>query len=124
MNQATVLIADDNAGVRLVLTRCLRAGDRSLLTAEDGDAALEMALLHLPDLIILDVEMPGRDGHQVRSELGARENTRNIPVLMLTGQGELEPERAGAGAVEYLAKPFNVNELQARVSALLGRTLQ
>lgn len=123
MNQATILIADDSAGVRKVLTQCLHAGDRCLLTAEDGDAALEMARLHHPDLIILDVRMPGRDGLQVCAELRESESTRHIPVLMLTGLPELvEQAGLGGGADGYLAKPFNIIELEDRVRGLLGRS--
>lgn len=124
MSQAKVLIADDNPGVRKVLTQCLGTGDRVLLTAEDGDAALEMARAHHPDLIILDVRMPGRDGYQVCAELRQGESTRSIPILILAGRGEAEREfdGIGCGADAYLAKPFNVNELEACVRALLRRT--
>lgn len=121
MSQTKVLIADDSAGVRKVLARCLEAGDRLLLTAEDGDAALEMARVHHPDLIILDVRMPGRDGYQVCAELRENESTRCIPILILTGQSESEFKDDGGGADGRLAKPFNVNDLQARVDALLRR---
>lgn len=124
MNQTTVLIADDSVGVRKVLAQCLGAGDRLLLSAEDGDAALEMARAHHPDLIILDVRMPGRSGYQVCAELRADERTRHIPILILSGQGaaESELEGIGVGVDGRLSKPFNVNELQARVDSLLHRS--
>lgn len=117
-----VLIADDNPGVRRVLTQCLGVGDRVLLTAENGEEALTLARAHLPDLIILDVRMPGRDGHQICSDLREDVNTAHIPVLMITGQGALEAElgRIGSRADSHLAKPFNINELEARVRTLLG----
>lgn len=123
MKQTKVLIADDSVGVRKVLAQCLGAGDRLLLSAEDGDAALEMARAHQPDLIILDVRMPGRTGYQVCAELREDERTRDIPILILTGQSavESELEGIGAGADERLSKPFNVNDLQARVDTLLRR---
>lgn len=124
MNQSKVLIADDNPGIRKVLALCLNDGDRCVLTAEDGESALDLARLHLPDLIILDVRMPGRDGHQVCSALRDGESTRGIPVLMITGldEGEAAYRGIGSGADEYLAKPFNINVLRDRVSALLGRS--
>ncbi|UPT75548.1 MAG: response regulator [Elusimicrobiota bacterium] len=121
-NQDTVLIADDNPGVRRVLERCLADG-RRVLTAEDGESALAMAREHLPDLIILDVRMPGRDGHEVCAELRGAEATRGIPILMLTGLGEHEAAylSIGSAADAWLSKPFNTNDLEARVRALLGR---
>jgi two-component system phosphate regulon response regulator PhoB len=120
MIQNTVLIADDNVGVRKVLMQCLGGGDRCLLLAADGDSALALARTHLPDLIILDVGMPGRDGYQVCAELRGREATRRIPVLMLSGLHDYETA-GGVGADGYLSKPFNLNELESRVRALLAR---
>jgi DNA-binding response OmpR family regulator len=121
-HQDTVLIADDNPGVRRVLSRCLEKG-RRVLTAVDGDSALTMAREHLPDLIILDVRMPGRDGNQVCAELRGCEATRGIPILMLTGLDEHEAafRAIGSPADAWLAKPFNLHVLEDRVRALLGR---
>ena len=124
MNEKKLLIADDNPGIRRMLEHCLRADGRSLLTAEDGDAAVEMAKEHIPDLIILDVRMPGRDGYAVCSALRADARTRLIPIMILTGLGSPEDEIKGidGGADAYMAKPFDLNEFQARVRALLWRT--
>ena len=123
MKETKLLIADDNPGIRRMLEHCLRGDDRQLLTAEDGHAALDLARLHLPNLIILDVRMPGRDGHEVCAELRADERTRLIPIIMLSGLGEPEDELKGinGGADAYMAKPFNLNEFQARVNSLLWR---
>ena len=124
MKRKKLLIADDNPGIRRMLEHCLRGDDRSLLTAEDGDAALDLAKEHLPDLIILDVRMPGRDGYAVCSALRADARTRLIPIMILTGLGSPEDEIKGidGGADAYMAKPFDLNEFQARVRALLWRT--
>ena len=94
-----------------------------MLTAEDGDTALEMARKHMPDLIILDVRMPGRDGYEVCAALRADERTRSIPIMMLTGMGSQEEQLRGLerGADAYMAKPFDLNELHARVRTLLWR---
>ncbi len=122
MKQPTVLIADDNEGIRRVLVRSL-CGGRRTLTAGDGTAALDMARRHLPDLVLLDVNMPGLTGLEVCAELRADASTRHIPILILTGLGAMEQEVAGidCGADDYLAKPFNLDELNARVRALLRR---
>lgn len=118
----TLLIADDNAGVRRVLVQMLAAAGMRTVTADDGNQALDLARRCHPDLIILDVRMPGRDGYQVCLELRESESTRHIPILMLSGLGEFEAEfgRIGTGADDYLAKPFRSVELEARVRALLG----
>lgn len=122
MNPSKILIADDSEGVRRVLAQCLRADGRSVLTAGDGDEALALARLHLPDLIILDVRMPGRDGHEVCAELRGGEGTRGIPVLILSGLPELDAEYRGigCGASGRLAKPFKLDELRERVASLLA----
>lgn len=121
MKRSRILIADDSEGVRRVLAQCLRADGRSVLEAEDGEAALALARAHLPDLIILDVRMPGRDGHQVCAALREHESTRRIPVLMLSGLPELqaEYEGIGCGATDRLTKPFDLLKLHRRVARLL-----
>ena len=118
-----VLIADDNAGMRKMLCQALDDEGRSLILAADGLAALDMARSELPDLVILDMRMPGKDGSQVCAALRADERTRAIPVLMLSGLDDESGAELGlaAGADDFLAKPFNMRELGARVSALLGR---
>jgi DNA-binding response OmpR family regulator len=123
MKEIKLLIVDDNARVREVLERCLGEG-RQTLTAGDGAAALDMTRRHLPDLVILDVDMPKRNGYEVCAELRADPKTRDIPILMLTGAGKAAQELAGfeSGADDYMTKPFNLNELDARVRALLWRT--
>lgn len=122
MKDITLLIADDDEDIRQVLTRGLGRGRRTLL-AGDGAAALELARRHLPDLIILDVNMPGRGGLEVCAELRADPRTRRTPIMMLTGLGTLEQELSGldCGADDYVAKPFHLAELDARVRALLKR---
>jgi DNA-binding response OmpR family regulator len=121
--EPTLLIADDNAGVRRVLVHMLAAAGMRTVTAHDGIQALDCARRFLPDLIILDVRMPGPDGFEVCAELRRDAATSRIPIMMLTGQGELETEYAGigSGADGYLFKPVNFNVLEARVRELLGR---
>lgn len=115
-----VLIADDSEGVRKMLCHALQGEGRDLLFAADGEAALEMARAQMPDLVILDVHMPGRDGLSVCCALRGDAATHGIPVLMLTGLGDKAGARA-AGANDYLPKPFNLLDLGDRMRALLGR---
>jgi DNA-binding response OmpR family regulator len=121
-NEPMLLIADDNSSVRRVLVQLLASAGLRSVTAANGEQALECARRFMPDLIILDVRMPGRDGFEVCADLRRDALTRNIPVLMLSGMGTLEAERAGAacGADGFLAKPFNFNVLEARVRGLLA----
>lgn len=120
----TLLIADDNPGVRRVLVQMLGSAGMRTVTASNGEQALDGARRFRPDLIILDVRMPGRSGFEVCSELRGDAATSRIPILMLTGLGEAETEYEGigSGADEYLYKPFRFTELEARVRALLGRS--
>jgi DNA-binding response OmpR family regulator len=119
----TVLIADDDAGVRRLLWQTLWREDRDLVLASDGEAALRLARAMGPDLVILDVRMPGRDGRAVCAALRADAATRAIPVLLLSGLRGPRDEALGleAGADAFVAKPFGVQDLAARVGALLGR---
>lgn len=115
-----LLIADDNPGVRKVLYQALWDEDRDFVLAADGDSALRLARRELPDLVILDQRMPGRDGLAVCGALRSDAATAGIPVLILTGAGE-ELDARAAGADAFLAKPFNLLELSERVRELLGR---
>ncbi|MBI3553334.1 MAG: response regulator [Elusimicrobia bacterium] len=123
MKPATILIADDNAAIRRVLARSLASPDLDTLEASDGLKALEAVRALRPDLILLDVRMPGMNGREVCKVLKSDSATRDIPILLLTGLSELDEEAdgLGAGADDYVTKPFNLNELQARVNALLRR---
>jgi chemotaxis family two-component system response regulator PixH len=129
MNQArkdpTVLIADDDAGVRRVLVHMLGSAGILTVTTKDGAQALDCARRFHPDLIILDVNMPGRSGFEVCAELRGGSATSKIPILMFTGQGQAETqsESARCGADACLCKPFAFNEFMTRVHGLLGRVM-
>ncbi len=118
-----VLIIDDNAGVRRVLTQLAGAVGMRAAVAQDGIKGLEFARTMKPDLVILDVRMPGPDGCSVCADIRRDPATRNIPVLMLSGLGAAEDELRALdnGADDYVAKPFRLDELVSRIEALLRR---
>lgn len=117
----TVLIVEDDASLRLAMQKALRAGGFKVLVAKAGDEGLEMALAELPDCVLLDVMMPGKNGFEVLAAL--RENDPDLPIVMITAKGEEADKVRGLelGADEYVVKPVGVAELLARVGAALRR---
>jgi PleD family two-component response regulator len=116
-----LLFADDNESMRNMVRALLEASGHTVELAPDGAAALASVHAREPDLLILDLEMPGMSGFEVCRAVKQNPFTARVPVLMLTGQGDVSYKVAGfeAGADDYLAKPFDPRELRARVAALL-----
>jgi PAS domain S-box-containing protein len=112
----SILIIDDEPLVVSLLADTFQ--DYKIITAQDGPTALEMALLARPEMILLDVNMPGIDGFEVCRRLKEDARTREIPVIFITGSGDVTSETRGLklGAVDYVAKPMNPAVLRARVS--------
>ncbi|MFI6849332.1 response regulator transcription factor [Kitasatospora sp. NBC_00085] len=116
-----VLVVDDDAAIRRTLERGLRLSGFSVSLAEDGEAALAVLAAAAPDVLVLDVSMPGLSGAEVCRTLRTRGD--DIPVLMLSALDEPADRVAGlqAGADDYLVKPFALEELVLRLRALLRR---
>jgi two-component system response regulator MprA len=121
MSEAAVLLVDDDAPIRRMLERTLAAEGYDVTSAADGGAALASVERSMPDVIVLDVAMPGLDGLAVTRRLRAK--GLQVPILLLTARDALGERVAGldAGADDYLVKPFEVEELTARIRALLRR---
>jgi DNA-binding response OmpR family regulator len=118
-----VLVIDDEAPIRLLCRVNLEAEGMQVLEAADGPSGLETARAETPDVILLDVMMPGLDGWRVAEELLDDERTENIPIVFLTARAELRDRARGIdlGGVDYVTKPFNPVELAPLVRELLGR---
>ena len=119
-----VLVVEDEPGIVDFLERGLGALGFDVITAVDGVAGTEMALSRDVDIVVLDIMLPERDGLELLAELQVAKPT--LPVIVLTALGEVEQRVAGldAGAVDYLVKPFSLNELAARIRAQLRSQAQ
>jgi DNA-binding response OmpR family regulator len=119
----TIVVAEDDEDIRtLVEFRLRSAGYRPVVTG-DGAEALDLIRREAPALAILDVMMPHMTGYEITRALRAAEDTRDIPVILLTARVQEADETAGfeAGADDYIRKPFSPNALISRVQAVLGR---
>jgi diguanylate cyclase (GGDEF)-like protein len=112
----TLLVVDDEKQNRALLTELLQ-DDHRIILAKDGTQALERAREHRPDLILLDVLMPGMDGHAVIRDLKNDDQTRDIPVIFITALDSAGDEERGLdlGAVDYISKPFNPSIVRVRI---------
>lgn len=119
-----VLVVDDDEIVARTIERSLRAGGFRVAVVHSGVEALRVARRQPPDLMVLDIIMPGMDGFEVCRQVRADPILQDLPVLFLTAKGKEEDRIVGlrAGADDYLIKPFNLDELYLRVRAILRRT--
>lgn len=117
--KSTILIIDDNIINRHICEDVLEDGNYAVLQAEDGDSGIQIALTHKPDLILLDIFMPDKDGFEICNELKQNELTKDIPVIFLSAYSDNEGIIKGFehGGVDYITKPFNHAELLMRVNA-------
>ena len=119
----TVLVVDDEAPIRLLCRVNLEAEGMKVLEASDGDTGLELARAEHPDVVLLDVMMPGRSGWEVAEELLADESTSSIPIIFLTARAEVRDRAKGIdlGGVDYVTKPFNPLELAQTIREVIDR---
>jgi DNA-binding response OmpR family regulator len=124
MNKGTVLVIDDEKDVVELVRYNLEKEGFDVIAAEDGRSGLRIAQEHRPDVVVLDVMMPGPDGLEVCRELRADARTQGVPVVMLTAKATETDRIVGLelGADDYVTKPFSPRELAARVKAVLRRT--
>jgi DNA-binding response OmpR family regulator len=118
-----VLIADDDPDILSLVKLRLERSGYDVVSAGDGEQALERARAQTPDLALLDVMMPKLDGYEVTARLRQEEATRHLPVILLTARVQESDIARGieAGADDYVKKPFSTHELRDRVQAVLGR---
>jgi DNA-binding response OmpR family regulator len=119
-----VLVADDDADIRDLVSFKLQQAGHEVIPVEDGQAALEQARSRQPTLAVLDVSMPGLSGIDVCRMLRADPATAGILIIMLTARVQEQDVEGGfsAGADDYVTKPFSPRELVSRIQALLSRT--
>jgi DNA-binding response OmpR family regulator len=118
-----VLVIDDEAPIRLLCRVNLEAEGMDVLEAADGPSGLDVARAEVPDVVLLDVMMPGLDGWRVAEHLLEDERTNGIPIIFLTARAEFRDRARGLdiGGVDYVTKPFNPLELAPLVRELLER---
>src|SRR5438309_10656792 len=117
---ARILLVEDDPTVADIVVRYLRREGYEVLTAEDGRAALDVAASSQPDLVVLDIMLPGLDGLEVCRRLRAKVR---VPIIMLSARGDDMDRIMGLeiGADDYVAKPFSPRELTARIRSVLRR---
>jgi len=117
----SVLIVEDSATVRFVMAKMLRESGYQVLEAKNGSAGLVMASTHQPDLIFMDVIMPGLNGFQVTRKLRKSEDTQDIPIIIISGNKDAVEQfwATKIGANDYMEKPFDRRELFYRLEKVL-----
>jgi DNA-binding response OmpR family regulator len=121
--QPLILIADDDPDILALVSFRLERAGYEVIAAANGEDAVRLALERKPDLAVFDVMMPRVDGYEATRRLREHEETRRIPIILLTARVQEEDIARGfdAGADDYVKKPFSPQELGARVQAVLGR---
>jgi DNA-binding response OmpR family regulator len=123
MSKKKILVVDDSKTALFMVTTILKREPYDLVTAHDGQQAVETAVAERPDLILMDVVMPRKTGFEACRELKGREDTKSIPVILVTTRGEGENVEIGfeSGCNDYVTKPVNAQELLAKVRDHIAR---
>jgi DNA-binding response OmpR family regulator len=122
MAKTKILIVDDSADIVEMVAKRLKAQGYDTVTALNGHEALEKTVSEKPDLILLDVMMPGLDGISVGARLKEDPDTKNIPIIMVTAKGEREDIMKAidrVGVAEYIVKPFRIDQLLEKINFVL-----
>jgi two-component system response regulator ResD len=116
-----ILIVDDSRNIRTLLSVILKNGKHVIIESGDGNEALEKTRKERPDLILLDVSIPGKDGMRVCREIKSDRRTKNIPVIMITSDtsDETRQKAISGGAAAFITKPFEPKEIRETVEKLL-----
>ena len=122
-SEERILIVDDESAIRLICRLNLGSSGFATLEAADGESAVAAARSEQPDLILLDVMLPGKDGWHVAEELASSAETREIPILFLSARSDRSDESRGyeLGGLGYITKPFDPNAMTDRVRDVLER---
>ena len=125
MSKGRILVVDDEIYIVHILDFSLGMEGYEVLTALDGEQALERLKSDKPDLIVLDIMMPKVDGYEVCRAIKANPETQHIPVILLSAKGRNVDQKMGfdVGADDYITKPFSPRKLVERINALLGQTV-
>ena len=123
MAKGKILVVDDEIYIVHILDFSLGMEGYEVLTALDGEQALEKARAEKPDLIVLDIMMPKLDGYETCKRLKADDATKHIPVILLSAKGRNVDQKVGfeVGADDYITKPFSPRKLVERINAVLGQ---
>jgi len=116
----SVLVADDDPGICRFIKDCLKSRGLAITEAHDGVTACEQAESSPPSLVLLDIVLPKRDGYAVLLHLRSTEATRNIPVILMSGEWESEQIAMSLGAHAFLGKPFTAAHLLSTVDSILA----
>lgn len=111
---AKVMVADDDPAIVDAISMILEIGGYDVATASDGNTIRRMQS-QLPDLLLLDVWMSGEDGREICKELKNREKTKSIPVIMISASKDIEKSAKQAGADDFIAKPFDMDQLLQKI---------
>ena len=124
MAKGRILVVDDEIYIVHILDFSLGMEGYEVVTALDGEQALERVAEQKPDLIVLDIMMPKLDGYETCKALKSQADTRDIPVILLSAKGRNVDQKTGfeVGADDYITKPFSPRKLVERINAILGQT--